>query len=133
MSGNAEFRNSIIVEELQRRAIAARENPSVGLDLTAAAMAICEAMESEGEPPRAQLYFDVLKERAMMLRAANELDAAIETLSRASAKASGLENREELDAVVWLCTALTLSEADKGQFDEAIALAGSAEEVFERC
>jgi tetratricopeptide (TPR) repeat protein len=133
MSGNPEFRNSIIVEELQRRAIAARENPSVGLDLTAAAMAICEAMESEGEPPRAQLYFDVLKERAMMLRAANELDAAIETLSRASAKASELENREELDAVVWLCTALTYGEPDKGQFDEAIALAEQARIVFEQC
>lgn len=133
MSGNPEFRNSIIVEELQRRAIAARENPSVGLDLTAAAVAICEAMEREGEPPRAQLYFEVLKERAMMLRAANELDAAIETLSRASAKASELENREELDAVVWLCTALTLSGADLAKFDEAIAMAERAEEVLQRC
>jgi tetratricopeptide (TPR) repeat protein len=132
LTRDREFHHAFIIDELQRRAIAARENPSVGLDLTAAAVAICEAMEKEGEPPRAQLFFDVLKERAMALRAANELDAALDALARASAKASELENREQLDAVVWLCTALTYAEADLGKFDEAIALAESAEDVFER-
>jgi tetratricopeptide (TPR) repeat protein len=132
LARDRELHHAFVVEELQRRTIAARENPSIGLDLTATAVALCEAMENEGSPPPAQLFFDVLKERAMMLRAANELDAAIETLAQASAKASELENREQLDAIVALCTAVTYSEADKGQFEEAIALAESAAVVLER-
>jgi len=132
LARDRELHHAFIVEELQRRAIAARENPSIGLDLTAAAVALCDAMESEGSPPPGQLFFDVLKERAMMLRAANELDAAIETLARASAKASELENREQLDAVVSLCTAVTFSAADLGRFDEAIAMAERAEGVLQQ-
>ena len=133
LARNPEFHHSFVIEALLRRLVPVRENPSVVVDLTAAAMQLCEEMEKSGSPPPGQLYFDVLKERAIALRAANELDAAIETLSRASAKASELENREQLDAIVALCTALTYSEADLGKFDEAIAMAERAEGVLELC
>lgn len=128
-----ELHHSLIVAELLRRAIHARENPSIAVDVTAAAVALCDAMEKAGTPPPAQLFFDALKERAMALRTANELDAALEMLARASAKASEVDHREQLDAVVSLCTAITYSEPDLGKFDEAIALAERAEGVLERC
>jgi tetratricopeptide (TPR) repeat protein len=131
--GDLRFHHSIIVSELLRRAISVRENPNVGLDLTRAAVDLCEAMERAGSLPPAELFFDVLKERAMALRAANELDAALDALARASAVASRLEHREQLDAIVSLCTALTFTEADKGLFHEAIAMAERAEAVLERC
>src|ERR1051325_5133518 len=132
VGGTRGLQHAIIVEELLRRAKSVRENPSLEVDLTDAAVAVCDAMEKNGEPPSPELFFEALKERAMALRAANELDEAIEGLSRASAKASELPNREQLDAVIALCTALTYSEADKGQFDEAIALADQAADVLQR-
>ena len=125
--------NSLVIAELLRRADRAYENPSIAVDLTLAAVALCEARAKAGTPPPAQLRFDALKEHATALRAANDLNGSLDALARASAVASELENREELDAVVALCTALTYSEADLGKFDEAIALAERAEGVLELC
>jgi tetratricopeptide (TPR) repeat protein len=125
--------NSLVIAELLRRADRAYENPSIAVDLTSAAVALCEARVKAGTPPPAQVRFDALKEHATALRAANDLNGSLEALVRASAVASELENREQLDAVVALCTALTYSEADLGKFDEAIALAERAEGVLELC
>ena len=107
--------NSLVIAELLRRADRAYENPSIAVDLTSAAVALCEARAKAGTPPPAQLRFDALKEHAIALRAANDLNGSLDALVRASAVASELENREELDAVVALCTALTYSEADLGK------------------
>src|SRR5207248_6543679 len=107
--------NSLVIAELLRRADRAYENPSIAVDLTSAAVALCEAKVKAGTPPPAQLRFDALKEHAMALRAANDLNGSLEALVRASAVASELENREQMDAVVALCTALTYSEADLGK------------------
>jgi len=128
-----EFHHSLIIAELLRRGERAREDPSVELDVTAAAVALCDEMEKLGTPPPAQLRFDAFKEHAMALRAAGELNRALDTLARASTVTSELENREQLDAVLSLCTAVTYSEPDLGKFDEAIALAERAEGVLEQC
>jgi tetratricopeptide (TPR) repeat protein len=125
--------NSLVIAELLRRADRAYENPSIAVDLTSAAVALCEARAKAGTPPPAQLRFDALKEHSMALRAANDLNGSLDALVRASAVASELENREQLDAIVALCTALTYAEADLGKFDEAIDLADRAEGVLELC
>lgn len=131
--GERELHHSLVIAEILRRADRAYENPSIAVDLTSAAVALCEARVNAGTPPPAQLQFDALKEHAMALRAANDLNGSLDALVRASAVASELGNREQLDAVVALCTALTYAEADLGKFDEAIALAERAEGVLELC
>ncbi len=130
---NGELHHPLIIRELLRRAQRVQENPSVEVNLTSAAVALCDASMKAGAQPSAQLRFDVFKEHAMALRAANDLAGALDALVRASAVASELENREQLDAIVALCTALTYTEADLGKFDEAIALAERAEGVLELC
>jgi tetratricopeptide (TPR) repeat protein len=127
------FHHSIIIEELLRRADRAYENPSVAVDVTAAAVALCDAMEKASTPMPPRLVFDAWKERSAALRAAGDLDGALDALARAGAVTAELAEREHLEAVIWLCTALIYTEADLGRFDEAIALAESAEEVLARC
>ncbi|HEV2722427.1 MAG TPA: hypothetical protein VG323_20570, partial [Thermoanaerobaculia bacterium] len=133
LAGGREFHHSLVIAEMLRRADRAYENPSIALDLTAAAVALCDAMEKAGTPPPARLCFDVLKEHAMALRAAGDLDGSLDALARAWSVTLELADREHLHAVLSLCTALTYSEPDQGKFDEAIALAESAEGVLERC
>lgn len=125
--------NSLVIAELLRRADCAYENPSIAVDLTAAAVALCDARVKAGTPPPAQLCFDALKEHAMALRAAGDLNGSLDALARAWAVTLELENREQLHAILSLCTAITYSEADLGRFDEAIELAEAAEGVLERC
>jgi tetratricopeptide (TPR) repeat protein len=128
-----EFHHSLIIAELLRRADRAYENPSIAVHITSAAVQLCETMEKAGTPPPAQLRFDTWKERSIALRAAGDLNESLDALARAWAVTHELENREQLHAVLSLCTALTYSEPDIGKFDEAIALAESAEAVLERC
>src|SRR5205823_4444672 len=59
---------SVVVRDLLRRADAAYgSSPRIALDLTRAAVTICDAMRAGGEPPSADLYFQALKEHAIAL------------------------------------------------------------------
>jgi len=126
------FRHSVVIEDVLERAARAYENPVIEGGWTAAAVALCDAMAAEGAPPPAELHVQTLKERAMALRAGNDLKGALIVLDRARELSAETPDREKWDAVISLCKAITYSEADLGQFEEAIALAEDAEAVFDR-
>jgi tetratricopeptide (TPR) repeat protein len=132
LAAEPRFRHELVVREVLRRAEAAYENPVVEGGWTAAAEALCDAMAGDGIPVPVELHVEVLKERAMALRAGNDLKGALRLLERARALSAGIPNREKWDAVISLCKAITYSEADLGEFDEALALADEAQAVFER-
>jgi len=126
------FRHSVVIEDVLQRAARAYENPAVEVGWTSAAVALCDAMLSEGAPLPAELHVEVWKEYAMSLRAGNDLQGALRALEHAHELNRGAPNREKWDAVISLCKAITYAEDDLAQFDEAFALADEAQAVFER-
>jgi hypothetical protein len=132
LAAEPRFRHELVIREVLRRAAVAYENPVIEGGWTAAAVALCDAMASDGTPLEVELQVEVLKERAMALRAGNDLKGALRLLERARELSSETPDREKWDAVISLCKAITYSEDDLAQFDEAFALADEAEAVFAR-
>lgn len=130
---NCALHRSAVVRELLRRADEQYENPRVVVDITTAAVGLCEAMSEAGMPPSRELFFDALKEHATALRCEGSLNAAMETLARAWTLTAEMENCEQYRAIVTLCTAITYTEPDVGKFNEAISLAETAAAVLEVC
>jgi len=132
LAAEPRFRHELVIREVLRRAAGAYENPLIEGGWTAAAVALCDAMVGDGTPLDAELRVEVLKERAMALRAGNDLKGALRLLERAHELSEQTPDREKWDAVISLCKAITYSEADLGQFDEASVLAEEAQATFER-
>jgi tetratricopeptide (TPR) repeat protein len=132
LAAEPRFRHELVIREVLRRAAGAYENPLIEGGWTAAAVALCDAMAGDATPLEVELHAEVLKERAMALRAGNDLKGALRLLERARELSSDTPDREKWDAVISLCKAITYSEADLGQFDDACALADKAHAVFAR-
>jgi len=131
LAAEPRFRHELVIREVLRRAAGAYENPVIEGGWTAAAVALCDAMAADGTLP-VELYVEVLKERAMALRAGNDLQGALRLLERARELSGEMPDREKWEAVISLCEAITYSEPDLGQFDEACSLAEEAQVTFER-
>lgn len=133
LAGQRRYHHVFVVEELLRRADREYENPRVVVDLTSAAVAVCEALVKSDMAPPSELFINALKKHSAALRSAGNLEGALNTLGRAWAMTGELQNREQLRAVLSLCTAIVYVEPDLGKFDEAIALAESAAAVLDTC
>lgn len=131
LAAEPRFRHALVIREVLRRAAGAYENPVIEGGWTAAAIALCDAMAADGTLP-VELYVEVLKERAMALRAGNDLQGALRLLERARELSADTPNPEHWEAVISLCKAITYGEDDLGQFEESFALADNAQAVFER-
>ena len=125
---------SIVVRELLRRAgECLGSNVARYLDLTNAAVVVCDAMTAAGHAPEPELHIEALKEHSKALRQVGELDDAIAAIDRAAALAAETNNAEYHRAVLSLCAAIVNAEPDRAKFDEAIALADAAWAVLELC
>lgn len=131
LAAEARFRHELVIREVLRRAAGAYENPLIEGGWTSAAVALCDAMAADGTLP-VELYVEVLKERAMALRAGNDLQGALRLLERAAELSVETPNPEHWEAVISLCKAITYAEDDLGQFEESFTFADNAQGAFER-
>jgi len=127
-----EMRRSVIIRDLLRRAdeMYGRDSRQA-LDLTTAALNICDAMTTTGQPPSAELQFETLKEHVIALQRMGRLQDALNTISRAWPIAYRTKESQLNRAILSLCGALVYVEPDIAKFDEAIELAETAEAVLE--
>jgi tetratricopeptide (TPR) repeat protein len=127
VSNATDMHRSIVVRELIRRAGECRgSNPSRYLDLAMSAVVVCDRMDDAGCPPEPELRVEALKEKAAALRQLGALDDAMAALARADALLPLTRTPEFHRAILTLHVALIDVEPDRGNFDEAIALAESA-------
>jgi len=128
-----DMHHSVILRDLLRRSDEwYGRDPRAGLDLTTAAVAICDAMTARGSAPAQDLVFEVLKEHSILLRQMNKLNDAQKFLGRARAAAARTTEPELHQAIVSLCAAITYAEPDLARFDDAFELAESASTAFDR-
>lgn len=133
-SRNLHLHRSAVVRDLLRRAEElSGSNPRQSLNLSSAAISVCEAMIAADRPPTPELRFDLLKLRSSLLRDMGMLDEALSVLGRAWTVADETEHREQCRATLSLCAAIIYVEPDLAKFDEAIHLAESAAAVLDVC
>jgi tetratricopeptide (TPR) repeat protein len=126
-----ELRRSVVIRELVRRAYALDgSNPRLALDLTTAAVAVCDAMVASGHAPSMELRFLALKEHSIALHRMGRLDDAIVVLGRAWPIASRTKESERDRAILSLCAAIVYAEPDIADFDAALEFAETAASVL---
>ena len=136
------WRSTLIIEPSMRRSVVVRDllrradeqygsTPHKAVELTDAAVAICDAMVASGYPPAPELRFEALKEHSTLLRRVGVLDEALNVLGRAWTVVAETKDRGLYHAIISLCTAIIYAEPDLANFDEALHLAGEAAAVFD--
>jgi tetratricopeptide (TPR) repeat protein len=129
-----ELRRSVVIRDLLRRADAFYGSDSrAALDLTTAAVAVCEVMVASGHAPSMELRFLALKEHSIALHRTGQFDESIVVLGRAWPIASRTQESERDRAVLSLCAAIVYAEPDVARFDEAMEFAETATSVLEIC
>jgi tetratricopeptide (TPR) repeat protein len=129
-----ELRRSVVIRDLLRRADAFYGSDSrLALDLTTAAVALCDAMVASGQAPSVELRFLALKEHATALHRMGRFDESIVTLSRAWPIAARTKDSERDRAVLSLCAAIVYAEPDIADFDSALDFAETAVSVLNVC
>jgi len=129
-----ELRRSVVIRDLVRRAYAMDgSNARRALDLTEAAITICDAMIASGQPPSMELRFLALKEHSIALHRMGRFDDSIVALGRAWPIASQTQDSERDRAVLSLCAAIVYAEPDVAKFDEAMEFAETAASVLDVC
>ena len=113
-----ELRRSVVIRDLVRRAFDA--DSRLALDLTAAAIAVCDVMVASGHAPSMELRFLALKEHSIALHRMGRFDESIAVLGRAWPIASQTQESERDRAVLSLCAAIVYAEPDVARFDEAM-------------
>jgi tetratricopeptide (TPR) repeat protein len=127
-----ELRRSVVIRDLVRRAYALDgSNARLALDLTTAAVAVCDAMVASGHAPSMELRFLALKEHSIALHRMGRFDESIVVLSRAWPIASRTKDSERDRAILSLCAAIVYAEPDIGEFDSALDFAETAASVLE--
>ncbi len=126
-----ELRRSVVIRDLLRRADTLYgSNSRLALDLTTAAVAVCDAMVASGQPPSMELRFLALKEHATALHRMGRFDDSIVALSRAWPIAARTKESERDRAVLSLCAAIVYAEPDIAKFDSALDFADTAASVL---
>lgn len=129
-----DLHRSIVVRELLRRAEKYRgADPARYLDLTKAAVVVCEEMTSAGHPPEPELFIEALREQSTALRQRGALDEALAELERAGELLPQTRQPELHRAVLSLYVAIIDAQPDRAKFDEATRLAEAAWAVLELC
>ncbi|HEV7485385.1 MAG TPA: hypothetical protein VGQ65_06850 [Thermoanaerobaculia bacterium] len=129
-----ELRRSVVIRDLVRRAYALDgSNARLALDLTTAAVAVCDAMVASGHAPSMELRFLALKEHSIALHRMGKFDESIVVLGRAWPIASRTQDSERDRAVLSLCAAIVYAEPDIAKFDEAMEFAETAASVLDVC
>lgn len=127
-----ELRRSIVIRDLLRRADEFYGSDSrAALDLTTAAVTVCDAMVASGEAPSMELRFLALKEHSIALHRMGKFDESIVVLGRAWPIASRTQESERDRAVLSLCAAIVYAEPDVAKFDEAMEFAETAASVLD--
>jgi tetratricopeptide (TPR) repeat protein len=127
-----ELRRSVVIRDLLRRADALYgSNSRAALDLTTAAVAVCEVMVASGHAPSLELQFLTLKEHSIALHRMGKFDESIVVLGRAWPIASRTQESERDRAVLSLCAAIVYAEPDVAKFDEAMEFAETAASVLD--
>jgi tetratricopeptide (TPR) repeat protein len=133
-SRNVHLHRSVVVRDLLRRAEElSGSKPRQALNLSSAAISVCDAMIAADRPPAPELRFEVLKLHSSLLRDVGMLDEALSVLGRAWTVADTTEHREQYRATLSLCAAIIYVEPDVADFDEAIKLAEAAGAVLDVC
>jgi len=127
-----EMRRSVVIRDLLRRAdeMYGRDSRQA-LDLTTAAVNICEAMTAGRQPPSAEVQFETLKEHSIALHRMGRPQESLSVISRAWPVACRTEESQLNRAILSLCGAIVYVEPDIAKFEEAIELAETAEAVLE--
>ncbi|HEV7570856.1 MAG TPA: hypothetical protein VGQ21_05100 [Thermoanaerobaculia bacterium] len=129
-----ELRRSIVIRDLLRRADEFYGCDSrAALDLTTAAVTVCDVMVASGEPPSMELRFLALKEHATALHRMGKFDESIAVLGRAWPIASRTKDSERDRAVLSLCAAIVYAEPDIADFNAAMEFAETAASVLDVC
>ena len=132
IAGAPDLRRSVVIRDLLRRAYDAFGADSrLALDMTTAAVAVCDVMVSSGNPPSMDLRFLALKEHSTALFRMGRLDEAIGAISRAWPIAMRTEESQRDRAILSLCSAILYSQPDIARFDDAIELAETAASVLD--
>lgn len=127
-----ELRRSVVIRDLLRRADAFYGSDSrLALDLTTAAVSVCDVMTAHGHAPSMELQFMALKEHSIALQRMGRLDEAIIVIGRAWSVAARTEEPQRDRAVLSLCTAIIYAEPDIAKFEEAIEFAETAASVLD--
>lgn len=126
------LRRSVVIRDLLRRADDAFGSDSrLALDMTTAAVTVCDVMVASGNPPSMDLRFLALKEHSTALYRMGNLDQAISIINRAWPIALQTEESQRDRAVLSLCAAIVYSQPDIARFDDAIELAETAASVLD--
>jgi tetratricopeptide (TPR) repeat protein len=129
-----DLRRSVVVRDLLRRADDAfGSDARLTLDLTMAAVAVCDAMVASGNPPSMDLQFLALKEHSTALYRMGDLNQAISVINRAWPIATRTGESQRDRAILSLCAAILYSQPDIARFDDAIELAETAASVLDIC
>ena len=129
-----ELRRSVVIRDLLRRADAFYGSDSrLALELTSAAVAVCDVMKAHGHAPSVELQFMTLKEHSVALHRMGRLDEAIIVIGRAWSVAARTKEPQRDRAVLSLCTAIIYAEPDIAKFEEAIEFAETAASVLDIC
>jgi tetratricopeptide (TPR) repeat protein len=134
MVASPELRRSVVIRDLLRRAYALDgSNARLALDLTKAAIAICDVMVASGHAPAMELRFLALKEHSIALHRMGLFDESIIVLGQAWPIASRTPDSERDRAVLSLCAAIVYAEPDIADFEAAIEFAETAASVLDDC
>jgi len=129
-----ELCRSIVIRDLLRRADEFYGSDSrAALDLTTAAVAVCDVMTANGHAPSMELQFMVLKEHSVALHRMRMFDEAIIVIGRAWSVAARTKEPQRDRAILSLCTAIIYAEPDIAKFEEAIEFAETAASVLDAC
>jgi tetratricopeptide (TPR) repeat protein len=129
-----ELRRSIVIRDLLRRADEFYGSDSrSALDLTTAAVTVCDVMVASDQAPSMELRFLALKEHATALHRMGKFDESIAVLGRAWPIASRTKDSERDRAVLSLCAAIVYAEPDIADFDAAMEFAETAASVLDVC
>ena len=127
-----ELRRSVVIRDLLRRADEFYGSDSrAALDLTTAAVAVCDVMVASGQAPSMELRFLALKEHSIALHRMGKFDESIFVLGRAWPIASQTQESQRDRAVLSLCAAIVYAEPDVAKFDEAMKFAETAASVLD--
>jgi tetratricopeptide (TPR) repeat protein len=132
IAGSSELRRSVVIRDLLRRADAFYGcNSRAALDLTTAAVAVCDVMVASGHAPSMELRFLALKEHSIALHRMGQFDESIVVIGRAWPIASRTQDSERDRAVLSLCAAIVYAEPDIAKFDQAMEFAATAASVLD--
>lgn len=127
-----DLRRSVVIRDLLRRADEMYgSNSRLALDLTTAAVMVCDAMVASGQPPSMDLRFTTLKEHSIALHRMGNPGESLSVINRAWPIAMQTSEPQRDRAILSLCGAIVYAEPDIGKFEEAIELAETAAAVLD--